>query len=207
MKNLLKSLFLLVALLPISYNLIAQNNEVSFETFFEVPLDEQKNYFNTSISPTIGYSNLDTYKRKTNIWSVKLGFSKASPLADTVRLTINSKTERRVYEPLKSINLNFGLGGEYELSTRISLTYTVPVSFRYVHLEYTLINNNYVEEDVTTEFRVALIPHLGLKFRVFHQLYLGMEAFYLLSATDTGGYDENTFNSSIGFLPTLSVKF
>lgn len=207
MNQFLKTLLFLAPLFFTAKNSNAQNNQFSFQNYFEFSLDEQKEYFNTIKSPTIGYSTLDSYKRKTKTWKVELGFSKAMPLMDTIPVNTNNNIEKRVYDPFKSINLSFSRGADYELTSRIFLTYSFPISFRYVYYDYQIIENNYVSDNGVIEFRVALMPKGGIKIKLFKELYLGLETFYLLSVNSGGGYDENKINSYAGLFPSLSIKF
>ncbi|ADR22300.1 hypothetical protein MATR_00580 [Marivirga tractuosa] len=198
---------LIFALLISSQNLLAQTNMISFKTYFESPLDEQKDYFNTATAPTLGYYSLDSYKRKTSKWGVELGFSKAGPATDTVLIDSDNNTEKRVYKQFQSINLQLSKGADFALTSRFYLTYGLQFTFRYVTYDYNIIKNNYVNEESILQFRAGGMPKAGLKFRVFKEMYIGLEAFYLLSINSAGEFGENTLNSYAGISPLLSVKF
>lgn len=196
-----------LSLLISSQNLLAQTNMLYFMTYFESPLDEQKDYFNVDIAPTLGYYSLDSYKGKTSKWGVELGFSKAGLAADTVLIKSENNTEKRVYQQFQSINLQISKGAEFALTSRIFITYGLQLTFRYVTYDYNIIKNNYVSEEGILQFRTGGIPKAGLKIRIFNEIYIRLEAFYLLSINSAGEFGENTLNSYTGISPSLSVKF
>ncbi|MBK6263693.1 hypothetical protein JKA74_01495 [Marivirga sp. S37H4] len=203
----MKKLLFLSTLFFIGQSLIAQTSQVSFETYFEFPLDEQKDYFNVAIAPTLGYFSLDSYKRKTSKWGFELGLSKASPVADTILIEKDNNTEKRVYQQFQSINLQISKGVEFALTSRIFLTYGLQVSFRYVTYDFTIIENNYASEEGVLQFRGGIIPKAGLKFKVFNEVYIGLESFYFLSVNSAGEFGKDTFNSYAGISPSLSIRF
>lgn len=187
----------------------AQTNEITFQNYFEKPIDEQNKYYNTTIVPTVGFYFLDGYKKKTKVLGVELGYGSAIPLADTVIAETANGPEKRSYSKKTTLNLNFQTGSEYEIVSRLRITYGALLSLRFVRYNYSYQNtglNNSGQADVA-QTRVAVVPKLGLKARIFKKVYIGVETVLALSIGAGDPDEKNLLNAHAGLNPALSVKF